>query len=599
MEKLFAKLVDSIGRLGAILVSGIGISFGAWFVSSLFFGSAGTQIGAIFFFIGLIGTGYLIWDAIFYRPTAAHNPHLRGAKLVGGDDLISMIRAEAKSCDIEIAHVPVPYEIENRGFLFSGAPGSGKSVAVTNMLDIIATRGRGDRCFIADRQGVYCERFFGSSEDGETTNDVILNPLDARSVAWSPLAEIQGEWDCEGISQSMIPDAQGESGEWNKYAQAVIGAILRHCWKYGLDNAEIYRLAVIADIPELRKIAEGTAAAGLLAKGNEKMFGSVRGIVSTYLSPYQYLCPGAGREAFSIKSWVQSGKGWAFFNYRGDQRKALAPLIAASIDIFNAGVMSLSPDEHGRRVWLIADEFASLGRVGSMEDFLTNARKQGGVAILGMQSISQVWAVYGRENAQSMLSSIGTWTVLRTPDADTSEYLSRFLGDHQVMRIVNSGGSNEGPQGSSSHNNWSQQYQNERIVMPSELQNLPNLDGFLNLAGHYPICPIRLPIPQPAPDVVNAAYVQRDEWVQPGNAVATDDNRDDQAQEPEKQDEEVTSDAAPLQVSAVSSPNTCPNCGSETGEQDKFCAGCGHRLTPPENPAPVDTQAAISALLKL
>lgn len=598
MGKLFARLVDSIGRIGAIVVSGIGISFGAWFLMALFFGGAGTQIGAIFFFIGLIGTGYLIWDAIFYKPAAAHNPHLRGAKLVGGDDLISMIRAEGKSCDIEIAHIPVPYEIENRGFLFSGAPGSGKSVAVTNILDILATRGRGDRCFIADRQGVYCERFFGSSEDGETTNDVILNPLDSRSVSWSPLAEIQGEWDCEGIAQSMIPDAQGESGEWNKYAQAVIGAILRHCWKYSLDNAEIYRLAIVADIAELREITEGTSAAGLLAKGNEKMFGSVRGIVSTYLSPYQYLCPSAGREAFSIKAWVQGGKGWAYFNYRGDQRKALAPLIAASIDIFNAGVMSLSPDEHGRRIWLVADEFASLGRVSSMEDFLTNARKQGGVAILGMQSISQVWAAYGRENAQSMLSSIGTWTVLRTPDADTSEYLSRFLGDHQVMRIVNSGGSNDGPQGSSSHNNWSQQYQNERIVMPSELQNLPNLDGFLNLAGHYPICPIRLPIPQPAPDVVNSAYVQREDWAKSGDTTTPDENQGEHTQEPETQVHE-TPEAEPLQASALPSPNTCPNCGSETGEQDKFCAACGHRLAPPENPAPVDTQAAINALLKL
>ena len=94
--------------------------------------------------------------------------------------------------------------------------------------------------------------------------------------------------------------------------------------------------------------------------------------------------------------------------------------------------------------------------------------------------------------------------VFRVPDPETSDVMSRLLGEAQISRIVASGGESENKSfqqvfGSKSKNeNWQQQITNDRIVLPGELQNLETLHGFLNLAGSIPTAPILLePVNRP------------------------------------------------------------------------------------------------------
>ena len=152
----------------------------------------------------------------------------------------------------------------------------------------------------------------------------------------------------------------------------------------------------------------------------------------------------------------------------------------------------------------IIDEFASLGRIGSILDFLTKARKNGGRAILGLQTVSQLEIPYTRAEAHTILANCSSQVVFRVPDPETSDVMSRLLGEAQISRIVASGGESENKSfqqvfGSKSKNeNWQQQITNDRIVLPGELQNLETLHGFLNLAGSIPAAPILLePVNRP------------------------------------------------------------------------------------------------------
>ncbi|WP_287965317.1 type IV secretion system DNA-binding domain-containing protein [Diaphorobacter sp.] len=364
---------------------------------------------------------------------AGGGDYIRGAQLVNGMQLQKILKKESGS--LTVGGQKIPERLEARHFMLAGSTGVGKSVAISEMLDGIAARG--DRVFIADAGGNFLKNYFD-----EERGDIILNPLDSRAVSWSPLAEMEGPWDADLIAKSIVPDGDGGSKEWNQYAQVITGAVLKHCWQNQLTNFDIFRLAIIANIEELRMVFEGTPAQPLVAAGNEKMFGSIRGIVGTYISPFQYLDPAAGaNNGFSLKSIVETedAKSWLFFNYPDKQISTVAPIIAAMTDIVSKSILSLEADNN-RKFWLVIDEFASVGRISSILDFLTKARKNGGRAIIGVQTISQLKSAYGINDASTLMSCLSSQIVFRVPDPDTADVMSRLLGDQQISRIIQSGG---------------------------------------------------------------------------------------------------------------------------------------------------------------
>ena len=174
-------------------------------------------------------------------------------------------------------------------------------------------------------------------------------------------------------------------------------------------------------------------------------------------------------------------------NPRGcGEHKTFKSLVAAQIDIAISALLSAQDDEN-RRVWFLLDEFASWGKIESIDGLLTKARKKGGIGVLGLQSISQIREAYGKEGAQTLLANLGNWLTLRAGDAETSDFMSKNIGDEQVKRT------NEA-RDKEDKKSTSQQVANQRSVMPAELQNLPDLEGILNIAGPLPSGWVTVPV---------------------------------------------------------------------------------------------------------
>lgn len=412
--------------------------------------------------------------------------HMRGAKLTGEKQAARALRGH--NSRFSVGQIPVPVELETRGFLLAGSPGTGKSQTLTHALD--ALRADDARAIVADASGIYVSRLF------DADRDVIINPFDARGVAWSPLAEIETVADIPSLCKSLIPDAEGEGRTWSNYAQAGLDAIIEYCFTGGLTNAEIFRLVAVASVEELREVFAGTPAQPLAADGNEKMFASVRGSMSDALSAIRYLDPAAGVNGFSIRKHIIDEKpGWIFLSYQQQHRDALRSMIAAAVDVSARAVLSLPPS-HDRRVIFALDELPLLGKIQSIVDLATNGRKHGAVIFAGLQTVAQVIAAYGREAAQTLLACLGSWLVLRVSDAETAEYMSRYLGEEEITRRVASDGQS-GKWFDLSKNkskNWQEQVVKDRIVLPSELQALPDLHGVFNLAGPAPAAAVQLQI---------------------------------------------------------------------------------------------------------
>jgi type IV secretory pathway TraG/TraD family ATPase VirD4 len=444
-----------------------------------------------------------VWLVVFIlKAMAAEAPssvrHLRGARVVRGSELADETRADDGREQMYWGALPIPRVAETTGFLLVGAPGSGKSVAIhEGMMPVISRRG--DSCFISDRSGLFVSRYFDAHR-----GDQILNPLDARAAPWSPLAEIQHPWDTKTMAKSLVPDRTGEGGEWSRYAQNLVAAILLYCWNREETNGELYRLAVIADQDELVEVVAGTAAAPYLAPGNERMLGSIRGVAGEALASLEYLRPTVGRDGFSIREYVlKQGRGRLFFPYMPDQRLALQSLVSACADVFSTAVMMLpeSRNADAQRSFLVMDELSSLAKVATLEEFLTNGRKHGGAAILGVQNIAQMYERYGRDGTQTMISSLASWLILRTgSDEGTAEHMSKSIGDRQIARKILTNAQEGIVEVTKSS---TEQVVIERTILPSEIQALSPLRGFARLAGH-PVAKVQL-TPNDAPLGVWAA----------------------------------------------------------------------------------------------
>jgi DNA polymerase III delta prime subunit len=418
----------------------------------------------------------------------------RGSEVVSSQEVAKRIKASKQKTFIELGGVPIPESAEPYHFLIAGSTGTGKSVAIHTLLSKI--RERGDTAILVDSGGDFLSKHFNAK------TDFVFNPFDERCVGWSPTLEMQGSWDAQALARSIVPDGIGDSREWNSYAQTFVGSVLRKLWEaQRLTLADFLYFVQVAPVKELKILLEGTPAISQM--GSEKMFGSIRTIASNYLTSYDYLP--TDRDPFSLTQMVQAEhSGVLFVTYRDDQLDALRNIIASLLDVASRAVLSLEPNPN-RRIWLIIDEFASIGRVQSVEAVATKARKAGGCLVLGIQSISQLKDRYGDNGAQTILSCLSSWLVLRCSDADTSEYMSRYIGEAEVSRSQL--GKSSGDTGDS--NSVSEQRLTKRVVLGSEIQQFENLHGLLKLAGGMPVCSVKLALPPP-PKGSGKAFVPRD-----------------------------------------------------------------------------------------
>lgn len=433
-------------------------------------------------FVNIVFWTMLLISFLRPRGASAEN-HVRGNRLAPVSDVQRCTRnAPAR---FALGEINVPTHLETRHFLFAGTTGSGKTRLFHQVLQ--PSRNTAAKAIVVDIGGAMCSRYY---RDG----DVIFNPRDARSVPWSPLAEIKDIDDVPLIAKSIIPDGNGSAAEWNKYAQRLLEAVLQRAWETGGNNGEIVRLLTRATTEELREVCAGLPAEGMLRDGNERMLSSVLAIIATYVAPLAVLPPEAGSDAFSVTDFVadDTHSNWLYLNFLDRQIEQLKPIICSVISVAISSLLSLKEDAN-RRVFFVLDEFDALGEISGIKSLLTRGRRFGGSAIIAIQSVSQLYECYGRDAANTLLSNLGTQVILRLPDAETAEWASRTFGEQDIIHTAQSRSS--GPSGRSSSS--SEQLRTQRVVMPSEIQSLPDLRGLLNIVGDIPPCVINIPAINP------------------------------------------------------------------------------------------------------
>jgi len=128
-------------------------------------------------------------------------------------------------------------------------------------------------------------------------------------------------------------------------------------------------------------------------------------------------------------------------------------------------------------VWVVADELQTLQRLATLPELLTRGRKRGLRSILGAQSMAQFQSLYGTD-AKTLLSQPMTKLVFRCSEPETAKWGSDLIG--QAERVVHRASMSVSGQDSV---NLSDERRIDAIVLPSEIQRLPNLQAYFVHAG--------------------------------------------------------------------------------------------------------------------
>ena len=411
-------------------------------------------------------------------------------------------RVRHSSSTITLAGVPVPSEDESKHFKLIGTTGTGKSTAIREML--AAALARGDRAVIADPDGGYLRHFYDANR-----GDMILNPFDPRSAKWDLFGEISNDYDVEQLARSLIPDHEGTDRSWRGYARTFFSAVTSQAHAAGSREVrELYRLLVVAGTGELRTLVAGTPAQPFLEEHNGRMFDSIRSVTSSAVSALEYVARQPS-PLVSVRDWVRNTSQLSgrhdghsgpvlFMPYRAGQIAALRSTISAwmRLAIFEA----MNSEEGEQRLWFVVDELDALGQIDGLKDALARLRKFGGRCVLGFQSVAQVSSTYGSGEAQTIVENCGNTLILRCSGSEhggTSQFASRLIGEREITRITTS--RSRRPTEFLASTTQTEHPAIEAAVMGSEIEQLPDLSGYLKLASNPGWQRVRLsaPVPQP------------------------------------------------------------------------------------------------------
>ena len=429
----------------------------------------------------------LLVAAVIVLGRPSRDVHKRGSRVEGGWWATRKARRAARRWrggGLTIGGVPIALADETKHFKLIGTTGTGKSTAIRELVG--GALDRGDRAVIADPDGGYLAHFYDRAR-----GDVVLNPFDPLSARWDPFAELRDPYDVEQLASGLVPSSEDPSGsEWRGYARTFLTAVTRRCHATGrCDTGELWRLLAIATADELQPMVAGSPAQPFLEPENARMFGSIRSVTGSAAAALEYITAQRA-PPFSVRDWVQKGHGVLFIPYQARQVAALRSIIATwmRLAIFEA----MCHPEEDRRLWFVIDELDALGAIDGLKDALARLRKFGGRCVLGLQSIAQVSSTYGSGQAQTIIENCGNTLILRCSSSEnggTAQFASRLIGEREIVRRQTARGRDRGSPflASSARRslNVSEQHVIESAVLASEIEQLPDLTGYLKT----PSCP--------------------------------------------------------------------------------------------------------------
>lgn len=433
----------------------------------------------------------IVYQMIKKGKSEGTDSFLRGQHLNSADELAALTKADRSGAsNFQIGDVPIPKRLLMRNFLFVGSMGTGKSQGQMHLMESAREQNLTTICY--DPTGEFCEYFY------RPETDFILNPLDARCASWNPFLEIQKPHDFLTFGRFFIPyrPSSGEGAMWDDAARQLMRDLLL------IEHRENGGKSTLASVSERIRLPLDALCA-LLAKhkvpsaatmnsDNPKGSESIRltlGSSDSVALLELFDQPGQ----FSVRNFTKSQTpGWIFITSNAENASVIRPWSAVWLEAALLGAMGARPVQEIKTVFFL-DELASLPRLRSLEIATTQGRKYGICTVVGLQNLAQADETYGKDAAKVMVSNLQTKVIMRVEDAESAKRLADILGQEEIDEVTET--ANLSLSENESHGQNTARARHERyLVTPSQILAMPDMAGYMKVAGDYPIAKIVIPL---------------------------------------------------------------------------------------------------------
>ena len=349
-----------------------------------------------------------------------------------------------------------------RHILLLGGSGYGKTNVINQVMAVVTNRqgtseGKKDVSIVFDTKGDF-ERHPGFCKPGDI---VIGNSTEYlnRSPAWNVFDEIMidGEEDQKAVINAkeiaaVLFTGRGSDSQpfFCNAARDIFSAAMIHFirsakrapgkWRQWLNNADLIRFLRANDATVLRSIfnnySDLQGVNTYFGDGSSDqslgVFAELQSMLNDCFIGVFARKPDALHPSFSARSAVRAKQGRkVFIEYDLSQGETLTPIYRLLVDLSLKEALGRNNEENDN-TFVFLDELKLLPLVSHLEDALNFGRGKRVSIIAGLQSVNQLYAIYGRERGEAILGGFGTLIAMRCIDPESRRYISERLGRNVV-----------------------------------------------------------------------------------------------------------------------------------------------------------------------
>lgn len=473
-------------------------------------------MGGIFLLI------FVVWSK-FGKNLKSETAKDGSGKILTSREVAMLLRRIGKASKITINNMPIVKNSETSHFLITGATGSGKTNLIHNILP--QAEKSGQPAIIIDQTGEMIAKYYNPER-----GDIIFNPFDKRTKSWDFWGDCDNPQELERFSKILFGFNRKKAGStgdpfWEQSAETVFNA----CAEYqrGQCNYSIEQLSSMVRTSSLNDLARkltGSSAHRYFAGENKTTISSILSVLTTSTKPLTYLTDHNVAGSFSIKEYFaslqQGSKSWLFLATKPSSRELTLPLIACLTELAFCRLMDIGIDRN-RRIWLVIDELASLGKLPALATLMAEGRKYGACVLAGLQSLNQIYDHYGHYAGSTIFGQFGTNFFFRNNEPAIAKMVSDMCGSETINRQQKniSFGANEFRDGISYH----EQQQRKNLVEYSDLAKLATGQCYI-LMPEPQVRIARIKVPEVKLPDKNIGFIENTNFSPPKNTLPNNDS---------------------------------------------------------------------------
>ncbi len=449
--------------------------------------------------LGLLFTGAVALT--FHRRLALRRPalttrHHRGRTLHDAREVQLAFKRGDTSFQWGRCHLPARVAYGHMAIV--GATGSGKTLLQRLLMQSVLPRigtFNGQRALLYDAKQDIMGLLSGMDLKCRIE---LLNPLDARSVAWDMASDVTSPAAAWQAATLLIPKAKHDANPFfsNAARHLLYGVLLAFILKAPGQWTLRQLVLVLRQEALLRSLLGSQETTSYLLQYFDQpaTFQNILSTLLTRLAPYEIIAAAWDRapRRISLRQWIESDSILVLGNDE-DNRAAidtLNQLIFKRLSELLLGQAEVLPGE-SKSTWILLDEVRQAGRLEGLSALMTKGRSKGVSVLLGFQDISGLRDVYGREVADELVGQCNSKAILRLNSPETAQWASRIVGSSEFLetrksrshsRDIRDHGLGEG---SSSGVSYSDAIQKRDLILDSEFLDFPETSLESGLSGVF------------------------------------------------------------------------------------------------------------------